>query len=249
MISRKDKFRIAAWEAGCVLWIAFAGSLLHFAFELTEYWRPMAVMAAVNESLWEHTKMYFWPGLLYVLVQYTYVRHSANNYWLGKAMALLVTPAVIFTSYYLYMAYATAFDAPRSLAVMLGIMFFGIATGQFLSYRLLTSPQLGGNTLRYAGATYAVLIGLFSSLTFFPPRMALWENYFCYEFTGEYGILEDYEPYRVFVRPEDGSQAIEARVNYCASAASQAAEKTPASASDITARRVSPLPAPGARAF
>ena len=84
--------KLLCWEVVCIVWIAMAGSLLHFAFELSEYWRPMAVMAAVNESAWEHTKMYFWPGLLFALVQYTYTRKLANNYWFGKVVALI--PAV-----------------------------------------------------------------------------------------------------------------------------------------------------------
>ena len=84
--------KLLAFEVGQVVFIAVAGSLLHFAFELADYWKPLAWFAAVNESAWEHTKMYFWPGLAYALAQYTYTRGIANNYWFGKAMALLVTP-------------------------------------------------------------------------------------------------------------------------------------------------------------
>ena len=60
-MNRKAKLLI--WEIACIFWIAFAGALLHFAFELSDYWKPMAFIAAVNESVWEHQKMFFWPFL------------------------------------------------------------------------------------------------------------------------------------------------------------------------------------------
>ena len=208
------KTKLAIWEAGCVFWVCFAGSLLHFAFELSEYWTPMALMAAVNESAWEHTKMYFWPGLLYALVQYTYTRGLANNYWLGKAVALAVTPVAIFITYYSYMGYVTASGGKASLPTMLMIMVFGISLGQFCSYRILTSAPMDWSLRRLAIPTYAMLVAMFSTFTFFPPKVFLFENFFCYQYTGEYGILSDYSSYRVFVKP--GEQGQGGGVNYCA---------------------------------
>jgi hypothetical protein len=209
--------RLLAFEVGQVFWIAVAGSGLHFAFELSDYWRPLALFAAVNESAWEHTKMYFWPGLLYALVQYTYTRDVARNYWFGKAMALALTPAVIFTAYFAYLSWATADGGKPTLAIMLSIMVIGIAAGQAASYYILTAPPLGAATRRYALVTYAILVALFSSLTFFPPRLSVWENFYCYQYTGEYGILDDYTGYRVFYRPGAAGAAGQAGggVNYC----------------------------------
>jgi len=39
---------------------------------------------------------------------------------------------------------------------------------------------------------------MFSTFTYYPPKIFLFENFFGYEYKGEYGILENYEPYRVF---------------------------------------------------
>lgn len=209
--------RLLAWEIGQVLWICVAGSGLHFAFELSDYWHPLALFAAVNESAWEHTKMYFWPGLLYALVQYTYTRDVARNYWFGKAMALLATPVFIFTAYFSYLAWSMADGGKPTLAAMLSIMFLGVASGQATSYYILTSPPLAPVTRRVAFGTYALLVALFSSLTYVPPRYQVWENFYCYEYTGDYGILPDYTDYRVFYRPGAAGAAGQAGggVNYC----------------------------------
>lgn len=210
--------RLLAWEIGCIFWVAFAGSLLHFAFELSGYWRPMAFLAAVNESAWEHVKMYFWPGLAWALVQYTYTRDVARNYWPGKAVALAVTPLVILVSYFSYMGYVTGGGGKASLGIMLGIMFLGITAGQLASWFVLTSPPLAPATRRWAVSACAALVLAFSTFTYFPPRLFVFENFYCYQYTGEFGILDNYDPYRVFYRGERPGGG----VNYCATLGQQA---------------------------
>ena len=210
------KAKLLTWEIVCILWIAVAGSLLHFMFELTNYLRPVAVFAAVNESIWEHTKMYFWPGLAFALAQYTYTREYHQNYWLGKAVALGTTPVVILVLYQSYMASASYFGFKPSLGIMLGIMFLGIATGQLCSYRILTADPYPVRRLRLAIPGIAVLVAMFSLFTYYPPKIFIFENFACYQYTGEYGILDDYEPYRVFTAvDENGDVQSGGGVNYC----------------------------------
>lgn len=208
--------KLLLWEIACILWVAFAGSLLHFLFELTNYLKPIAVFAAVNESIWEHTKMYFWPGLAFALAQYTYTRSYHNNYWLGKAVALGTTPVTILVLYQSYMALSNFIGFKPSLGVMLGIMVLGIAAGQLSSYKILTSDPYPQRKLRFAFPSIAALVTMFSLFTYFPPKIFLFENFACYQYTGEYGILEDYEPYRVFTKVDSEGETQEGGgVNYC----------------------------------
>ena len=213
------KLKLALWEIGIVFWVCVAGSTLHFAFELSDYWRPMALFAAVNESAWEHTKMYFWPGLFAALIQYTYTRGIANNYWLGKATALALTPLLIWVAYFSYMSMVVASGGKASLPTMLSIMVLGISAGQAASWVILTRPPLALAlpVRHYAAAMLVALTAVFASFSYFPPRAFLFENFFCYQYTGEYGILPDYGPYRVFVKVgADGSTKAGGGVNYCA---------------------------------
>ena len=50
------------------LWVIFPlgilGSLLHFLFDWTGHNKFIGVIAAVNESYWEHIKIAVWPVLL-----------------------------------------------------------------------------------------------------------------------------------------------------------------------------------------
>lgn len=207
------KARLLAWELGCVVWVCVAGSALHFAFELSDYWTPIAVVAAVNESAWEHVKMYFWPGFFFALVQYTYSRNIANNYWFGKAIAMAMTPAFIIIAYFAYMNLTQLTNSKPSLPVMLSIMVAGISIGQLASYYVLSRQPLDFLRPRHSAAILVPLIAMFSLFTYFPPRVFLFENFFCYTYTEEYGILPDYQPYRVFTADD---QSVASKINYCA---------------------------------
>lgn len=218
-MAMRTNTKLLLWELGCVFWVCFVGSTLHFAYELSDFWTPMALVAAVNESIWEHLKIYFWPGLLYVLVQYTYTRHIANNYWLGKLIALAVTPVVIVCSFRAYMAWVISGGHKTSVGVILFIMFLGVLIGQLCSYRILISPPVTWGARRYVAGGYASLVFMFAAFTFFPPKLQLFENYLCYEYTGEYGILDNYEPYRIFRKPEDQAKGGGNSIWYCANRA------------------------------
>jgi hypothetical protein len=207
--------KLLLWEIGCVIWASAAGWILHFAFELSGYKKPMALFAAVNESAWEHTKLYFWPGLAYMLVQYTYTRDVAHNYWLGKALALAVTPISIFIVYFSYFAWVNATGAEATLAAMLTIMGAGIVIGQSVSYRVLTMPPIKLAQGPVPAALLAALVAMFSTFTYFPPHVRLFENFYCYTYTGDYGFLPDYEPYRVFLKKDDPRAKAGGGVNYC----------------------------------
>ena len=102
------------------------------------------------------------------------------------------------------------------------IMTLGVLAGQLCSWRILVSEPFDWVRRRYVAGGYASLLVAFSLFTYFPPRFFLFENYLCYEYTGEYGILSDYEPYRMFRKPEDidtGSDSIW----YCANANARSA--------------------------
>ena len=61
----------ALWEAGA----------LHFVYELSGFNWFAALFGSVNESTWEHLKLFFWPGLVCALVEHAFVKDYANNCW------------------------------------------------------------------------------------------------------------------------------------------------------------------------
>lgn len=197
--TREQRRSLLWWEVGAFFFIMLAGSALHFVYELSAFHPVAALFGSVNESSWEHLKLFFWPGLVYALVQHAFVKDFAANYWFGKAMALLVTPLGVLASFYFYLGIALPIYGRGFLWADISTGVCGVLLGNIVAYRLLTShPRRRENTGRIVLLTLTVA---FVSLTYFPPRLFVFEDFLGYEYDGQYGILEDYSRHLVFSDP------------------------------------------------
>ena len=186
------------WEVGAFVFIMFGASALHFAFELSDFAEPVAVVASVNESTFEHLKLFFWPALLFALVQHAYVKDYANNYWWGKGLAMLAAPVGVIVSFYFYLGIALPLTGTGYLPLDIGTGAVGVLLGNVVAYRILTSPEKG-KSFRNAGIIIiGVLAVMMATSAWLAPQFFLFENFYGYEYSGEYGILQDYTPYLVF---------------------------------------------------
>jgi len=202
-LTRDQKRRLIGWEVVGFVWIMLAGSALHFVYELSNFNPIAALFGSVNESTWEHLKLFFWPGLVFVLVQHAFVKDFANNYWWAKAAALLATPIGVIVSFYFYLGIVIPMFGRGTLTGSLVTGAIGVLIGNIVSYRILTAPpRAASRSNRQAAFVIGGLVALFLLLTYFPIRMFLFEDFLGYEFRGEYGILEDYSEHLVFSEPD-----------------------------------------------
>ena len=193
-----DRRAVLRWEIGAFLVTMIGGSALHFAFELSGFAEPVAVVASVNESTFEHLKLFFWPALIFALVEHAYMKDRCHNYWWGKGLALLVAPLGVIASFYFYIGIAVPLTGRGYLPFDIATGAIGVLLGNVVAYRVLTSPPKGPGYKRAGVALMAVLAVLMATSAWLTPRFFLYENFFGYEYSGSYGILEDYTPYLVF---------------------------------------------------
>ena len=64
------KKHIPLWQIGGFLFTGALGTFLHFLFDLTGENAVSALFSAVNESIWEHLKLIYYPMLLFALWEY-----------------------------------------------------------------------------------------------------------------------------------------------------------------------------------
>ena len=178
--------KVQRWELiGTFLIIGF-GTTLHFWFEWTDYWRPIALIAAVNESTWEHFKMAFWPGLIFALIEYPFLKDEANNFFVAKFSGLLAMPVITMILFYGY----TSLTGTHLLWADVIVFILSVAGGQWVSMKILTREvtlKQSARNLAIAGLFAMVLA--FSLLSYFPLKNFI----FAHPGTGEYGILSDYD--------------------------------------------------------
>lgn len=78
------------------------GSLLHFTYNLSGQWKLVGYFSAVNESIWEHTKLATFPLFFYSFSIFLINKGELNNYFIALPIALIVatlTVPIVFYSY------------------------------------------------------------------------------------------------------------------------------------------------------
>ena len=86
---RNRKNLILRYELFGMLFVSILGGLLHFTFELSGFNPIVGTFSAVNESVWEHLKLGFWPILLLTIIEYRFIIKETNNFFLARWLVLL----------------------------------------------------------------------------------------------------------------------------------------------------------------
>ena len=168
------------YELAGIVFIVIIGTILHFTFELSGNQPVVGVFSAVNESVWEHLKLGFWPALVWALIEYKYIEKSSNNFLFAKTVGIYLIPIVIPILFYSY----TAFLGESVLVIDILTFVVAVIVGQLVSYKLLTYRKMP-EILNRISLVALVLLGVaFVLFTFYPPHLPLFKD----PVTGEYGI-------------------------------------------------------------
>lgn len=176
-----NKAKILTWEITGAVTISLLGNFLHFAFALFGEWPPAALIAAVNESVWEHLKLAFWPALIYALIEWPFFRRKIKDFWIAKIFGIFIIPIIIISFFYGY----KTLIGHNILWADISLFVFAVFVGQIFSYRLLLRRSFAAGIKTLAMILLILMVTVFSFLTFFPPHFPL----FCDPQTGQYGIL------------------------------------------------------------
>ncbi len=82
--------------------MTIAGILLHFAYEWSGENIFVSFVAPVNESIWEHLKLIFWPAFFLMIPGYFMYGKGENDFFAIKMSAIFCSIAFTVISYYTY---------------------------------------------------------------------------------------------------------------------------------------------------
>jgi hypothetical protein len=168
------------WQAAGFLFVCAAGTLLHFLYDWSGENPLTSVIAAVNESTWEHMKLLFFPMFFFALAEAGALGDRYQNFWSAKLIGILLGLALIPTLYYTY----TGFTG-LSLAWLNIAIFYVTALLVFLFERwAFKNYQSQCKHPRLAFAAICLIGLLFVVFTFMPPQIPLFQD----PLSGTYGV-------------------------------------------------------------
>ena len=177
IISRK---KTLSWEMWGILFIFLIGALFHFIFELSGKNTIVALFGAVNESVWEHIKIGFWPAFVWAAIEFFIWGRRIKNFLIAKGVSFVLIGVFITGIYYLVKSLGI-----ENLAIDITNFFISIAIAQIISYRLML-VQRHYKVFSIIGAILILIsILAFSLLSYFPPGCPIFRD----PISGGYGIF------------------------------------------------------------
>lgn len=157
---------ILALSLWMILPLGVIGSVLHFLFDWTRHNRIIAVIAAVNESYWEHIKIAIWPVFVLQVVLFSVGGFNYLSFIPAATIALYSIPISMVGLIFLY----KAISRRNILWLDISLFFVVIAIAQVLF--VLVLQQLLANALMVLLSVLFLcgLVAAFVRFTFKPPR-------------------------------------------------------------------------------
>lgn len=152
------------------LFVALAGTVLHFVYDWTGGSPLAAAFSAVNESTWEHMKLLFVPFFLFTMVQFVFFAEPLRNFLAAKTAALLLGLLAIPTLFYTL----SGMFGETPAWVNIAIFYLADALCFLASYQLLLRGALRRGAAQLAGFVVLWLLAFaFIYFTYRPPHLPL----------------------------------------------------------------------------
>ena len=168
--------QLAAFLFTCV-----TGTLVHFLYDAFPDFPLTAVISSVNESVWEHMKLLYFPMFVAALAQRLFPFAQRQDFWCIKLSGIITGLFLIPALYYTY----TGALGIHLTWVDISIYYISAAAAYLLETHLLMhEPHRICRFSRAAMLLTVTLAFIFLFFTYFPPRLPLFAD----PITMKYGL-------------------------------------------------------------
>ena len=162
---------ILKYELISTIFIMISGVLLHFAFKWSGNNVFVGIFTPINESIWEHLKLVFFPMTISAIIGYFYEGKNIDNYLWAKIQGTILAMIFIVIFFYTY----TGIIGKNIDFINIGSYFLAIILGQ--SYAITKIKKDKENIdLKYVIFIFVILCLSFFVFTFSPPQINLFKD-------------------------------------------------------------------------
>lgn len=171
---------IEFWQVAGFFFIYFGGTLFHFLYDWTGRHTLIGLISPINESVWEHLKLAFYPAILFGCFEDFALKGLVHNFLIAKTFSVVTAILAIIIIFYSY----TYLLGKNYFILDLLTFAAAIALGQYASYLVLTAEPFPQYLNTASIWILLILTILFSVFTFYPPKLPIFKN----KPDGTYGI-------------------------------------------------------------
>lgn len=158
-------------------------TVLHFFYDLTNGSVLAILFSAVNESVWEHVKIFAVGFVFWSVVELLWAKPPFKKFIVAKTLSLYFLSLCIIVFFYSY----TTITGEPVLAVDLISSAVFVALTQYISYRLTVSENNIADYYPLSIMLLMLFFVMFFSFTLFPPKIDLFKD----PVTSMYGIIDE----------------------------------------------------------
>ncbi len=155
-----------------ILVIILSAIPLHFTYEWSGETFLVGLFTPINESIWEHLKLVFWPTLLWWIIGFAVFRRNRNLSWRRwfQAMSVSIIFGIIFIIFWFY-SWSGAFGVEAewvNLSSLVSVLF-----GQLLAMHVYRVTKERWIYLAPALVIIFILAFLSGYFTYFTPDLPI----------------------------------------------------------------------------
>lgn len=157
---------------------------LHFVYDLTNGSTLSIIFGAVNESVWEHVKIFAAGFVVWSILELLWLKPPFKKFVTAKTLSLYFLSLAIIIFFYAYNLFTD--EAVLVVDILSSAVF--VILSQYISYRLITSDNHIEDYFVVAVMLLMLFFVMFFSFTVFPPKADLFRD----PVTDMYGIIENH---------------------------------------------------------
>jgi len=154
-----------------IVFVSVLGTFLHFAYNLSGNNHFVGFFTPVNESIWEHTKLIYFPMLIYSI--YLDIKLKDEYPCISSAMIFgaLLGVLLIITLFYTY----SGIIGYHISYIDISIFYISVITSFYVVYKLASSCSTNNSDF-YLQILNLLMICSFIIFTYNPPDLPLFIN-------------------------------------------------------------------------
>ena len=173
-MEKQAKEKLIIYEIAGSISVTLSAFLFHFLYEWTGENFIIGLFAATNESVFEHTKIVFFPYIIYSFIEMVIIKpNNIKEFTAVKAATSILLPVIIITGFYTY----SGIIGNHYLFADIALTVISVATAFYMSYIILSRHKISHKLYRIIYVIFFVVFILIMYFSIYPPHINLFYDY------------------------------------------------------------------------